>query len=473
MQIEAFILDGLGHQSYLIRDEKSGTAAVVDPRRDGEIYLRAASRAGATLTHILETHIHNDYVSGARELAVNSGATIVASADAHLAYPHLPVRDGETFRVGELRVQVMATPGHTPEHVSYVLFEPGKSEPSAVFSGGSMLAGGAGRTDLLGPGLTLTLTRQQYHSLRKMLATLPGHVAVYPTHGAGSFCQANLGSTRGATTIEQELLVNPASQAESEEAFVKRQLAGYTAYPRYYAHMHDINQQGPALLGPLADPTPLAPRVVQQQLATGIPLIDGRGRDDFARAHVPGSLNIELDSSFGTYAGWLLPFNTPLMLLIEDEAGRREAVVQLVRIGYEQTQGYLDGGLAGWQAAALPTDSFERIDLDTLHRRWQERQPLTIIDVRRDDEWAKGHIPGSLHFHIGDLPQQLASVPTDSPLTLICQSGYRAQIAASILAASGREVSAVQGGVGDWLDRGWPADHSATENSPDALHAHL
>ncbi|HEX7736156.1 MAG TPA: MBL fold metallo-hydrolase [Ktedonobacteraceae bacterium] len=472
MQIEAFVLDGLGHQSYLIRDEKRGQAAVVDPRRDGEVYLEAASRSGASVTHILETHVHNDYVTGARELAARTGATIVASSEAHLAYPHQPVRDGETFRVGELHFEVMSTPGHTPEHVSYVLFEPDQSTPHAVFSGGSMLAGGAGRTDLLGPGMTLTLTRQQYHSLRKMLATLPGHVTVYPTHGAGSFCQANLGSARRTTTIREELLASPAVQADSEEAFVKQQLAGYTAYPRYYAHMHDINQRGPAILGALADPAPLAPHAVQQQLAASIPLIDGRKRDDFARAHVPGSLNIELDSSFGTYAGWILPFNTPLMLLIEDEEGRREAVVQLLRIGYEQTRGYLDGGIAGWQAAALPTSSFERIDLDTLHQRWQARGPLTIIDVRRDDEWARGHIPGSLHFHIGDLPQDLASVPTDGPLALICQSGYRSEIAASILAASGREVSAVQGGVGDWLARGWPSSAGAPPATQDALHIH-
>lgn len=476
MQIEQFFLDGLGHQSYIVTDATSGMAAVVDPRRDVDVYLDAARRTNTRITHILETHIHNDYVTGARELAAQTGAIIVGSVQGQLAYDHLPVQDGDRFNVGELAFQVMATPGHTPEHVSYVVYEPESTTPYAVFSGGSMLVGGAGRTDLLGEGMTLTLTRQQYSSLRRLLDTLPGSVLVYPTHGAGSFCVASAVSSSRATTIGQEKLISPAAQATSEADFVQRQIAGYTAYPHYYRYMHDINQAGPRILGDLPDLAALAPQVVRERMRAGIPLIDGRTRDAFAREHVPGSLNIELDSSFGTYVGWLLPFNVPLMLLIEDEDGRREAVVQLIRIGYEQAQGYLEGGISAWKAAALPVGSFERIDIDTLYKRWTQHSGMAIVDVRRDDEWREGHIPDALHLHIGELPQHLDEVPRNRPVTVICQSGYRAEIAASMIAATGREVIAVQGGVPDWKDRGLPVtsgETSASVSSHDpATHAH-
>ncbi len=476
MQIEQFFLDGLGHQSYIVTDATSSMAAVVDPRRDVDVYLDAARRTNTRITHILETHIHNDYVTGARELAAQTGAIIVGSVQGQLAYDHLPVQDGDRFNVGELAFQVMATPGHTPEHVSYVVYEPESTTPYAVFSGGSMLVGGAGRTDLLGEGMTLTLTRQQYSSLRRLLDTLPGSVLVYPTHGAGSFCVASAVSSSRATTIGQEKLISPAAQATSEADFVQRQIAGYTAYPHYYRYMHDINQAGPRILGDLPDLAALAPQVVRERMRAGIPLIDGRTRDAFAREHVPGSLNIELDSSFGTYVGWLLPFNVPLMLLIEDEDGRREAVVQLIRIGYEQAQGYLEGGISAWKAAALPVGSFERIDIDTLYKRWTQHSGMAIVDVRRDDEWREGHIPDALHLHIGELPQHLDEVPRNRPVTVICQSGYRAEIAASMIAATGREVIAVQGGVPDWKDRGLPVtsgETSASVSSHDpATHAH-
>ncbi|GAC1448210.1 MAG: MBL fold metallo-hydrolase [Ktedonobacteraceae bacterium] len=462
MQIEQFFLDGLGHQSYFVTDGKSGTATVVDPRRDVDVYLEASRRSRTHITHILETHIHNDYVTGARELAAQTGATIVASANGELAYAHLPVRDGDSLQVGELRFQVLATPGHTPEHVSYVVYEPDSTTPYSVFSGGSMLVDGAGRTDLLGAGMTLTLTRQQYHSLRRLLDTLPGSVLVYPTHGAGSFCVASAVSSSRGTTIGQERLVNPAAQATSEADFVQRQIAGYTAYPKYYDNMHDINQAGPKILGSLPELAALTPKVVREHMRTGMPLVDGRPRDAFAKEHVPGSLNIELDSSFGTYVGWLLPFNVPLMLLIEDEDGRREAVVQLVRIGYEQSQGYLEGGITAWKAAALPVGSFERIDIDALYKRWAQHVPMTVVDVRRDDEWREGHIPGALHLHVGELSQHLDEVPRNHPIVVVCRTGHRAEIAASIIAATGREVIAVQGGVPDWIARGLPSTTDGT-----------
>lgn len=475
MHIQQFFLSGLGHQSYLVADDQSGTAAVVDPRRDVDVYLEAADRAGVRITHILETHLHNDYVTGARELAARTGATIVASADARLAYDHLPVRDGDRFAVGALQLSALATPGHTPEHASYVVYEPGSETPHAVFTGGSMLVGGAGRTDLLSPGMTLTLTRQQYHSLLRLLDSLPDTVLVYPTHGAGSFCGTGDISPTRYTTIAQERLASPAVHAQDEDDFVRRQIAGYTAYPRYYGFMRDINQAGPRILGALPEPPALEPQEVRERMSAGVPLVDGRRRDAFAHEHVPGALNVELGDDFGTYVGWILPFDAPLMLAVEDGSGRREAVAQLVRIGYERTQGYLRDGVSGWKAAGFPVGSFERIGVPELYERWQGQEPMTVLDVRRDEEWREGHIPGSRHIHVADLPDHASEVPSDHPVAVICASGFRAELAASMLAAAGRTVIAVQGGVPDWIRQGRPVvtgDEDAGAPHDPATHAH-
>jgi hydroxyacylglutathione hydrolase len=458
MKIEQFVIEGLGHQSYLISDEASRLAAVIDPRRDIEVYQEAAQRDGLRITHILETHIHNDYISGARELASRSDAIIIASASDPLLYGHVGMHEGERFSVGNLRFQTLATPGHTPAHVSYLLAENGDEEPAALFSGGSLLAGNAGRTDLLGEAMTLTLTRQQYHSLRRLLDTLPGQVHVYPTHGAGSFCLASQESKARSTTIAQERLVNPVMLAQNEDAFVERQLAGYSAYPAYYKHIGPINKQGPRVLGGIPRPPALSPQDIWQRMQNGTPLIDTREHNAFADQHIPGSLNFEMGSSFATYIGWLLPFNVPLMILIEDEPGRREAVVQLMRIGYEQVEGYLDGGISAWQAAALPTSQFSSIDTETLYQRWSRHERQFVLDVRRSDEWASGHIPGAHHLHVADLAQHLSELPKDQPIAVLCQSGYRSEIAASMIAATGREVIAVRGGMGTWQELGLPTE---------------
>lgn len=460
MKVETFYLGGLGHQSYLVSDDATMTAAVVDPRRDVEIYLQAAHAAGARIAYVFETHVHNDYVTGARELQERTGATIVNAVSAELAYEHHGVRDGDRVRVGSLTFQALATPGHTPDHISYAVSEDGEESPRAVFTGGSMLVGSAGRTDLVSPGMTLTLTRQQYHSLRRLLDSLSDHTMVYPTHGAGSFCGATMTASGGlSSTIGQERLTGPASRAADEADFVRQQLAGYGVYPAYYAYMGEINQRGPRILGGMPSLAPLAPETVQRYLSHGLPLIDGRPRAAFAHEHVPGSLNIELDASFGSYVGWLLPFNKPLMLLVEDEAGRTEAVAQLVRIGFEQLRGYLEGGVDAWKAAGMPTGRFEAIGVDELYKRWRSRKGLSVLDVRDATEWNSGHVPGAQHIHIGDLMRHLNEIPANTPVATICRTGHRAEMAASIIAALGRETIAVQrGGMPDWIEASYPSE---------------
>jgi hydroxyacylglutathione hydrolase len=473
MRVQQFFLEGLGHQSYLVIDETSGVAAVVDPRRDIEIYLEAAESANVQITHVFETHVHNDYVTGALELKARVGATIVTAAAAGVSYDHLGVAEGDSEAVGSLRMVAIETPGHTPTHMSYALYTVGASEPSAVFTGGSLLVGNAGRTDLVSPGMTITLTRDQYHSLRRLLDTLPSAVTVYPTHGAGSFCGAvTAEAAERSSTIARERVNSPVAFARDEAEFVKMQMAGYGLYPAYYGYMRDINLAGPRLLGGLPELPGLTPEKVNELMRIGVPLIDGRSRDAFAREHVAGSLNIELDASFGTYVGWLLPFNAPLTLLIPDEAGRREAVAQLIRIGYEQARGYLDGGVEAWKESGYATGSFGRISVTELHQRWRAGS-VAVLDVRDETEWRSGHIPAAQHLHIADLPRHLHEVPQDQPVAVICRSGHRASISASMVAALGREVVAVSDGVGTWIEQGYPVRMGPTnEPAPELEHAH-
>jgi len=473
MQIEQFFLEGLGHQSYLVSDEAAGVAAVVDPRRDIEIYLAAADRAGVHITHIFETHVHNDYVTGALEMRDRVGATIVTAAAAGVHYDHLGVREGDSVTVGGMRFVVLETPGHTPNHISFALYAPEGSAPYAVFTGGSMLAGNAGRTDLVSPGMTLTLTRDQYHSLRHLLDTLPDDALVYPTHGAGSFCGATTTQATRYSTIAQEKQISPASLAQDEAEFVKQQLAGYGLYPAYYGYMRDINTFGPAVLHGLPEVPGLTPQQVSDLLRGGFPLLDSRPRDAFAHEHVPGAINIELDGSFAIYAGWLLPFNAPHTLLTEGEAARREAIAQLIRIGFEQTRGYLAGGMAAWTEAGMPTERFERIGVEELHRRLASAEAPAVLDVRDETEWREGHIPGAQHIHVADLPRHLHETPMDQPIAVVCRTGHRASIAASMLAALGRQTVAVQGGVGDWIAAGYPVRFGAHDEGASELeHAH-
>ena len=357
--------------------------------------------------------------------------------------------------------------------MSYALYADGASEPSAVFTGGSLLVGNAGRTDLVSPGMTIALTRDQYRSLRRLLDTLPASATVYPTHGAGSFCGAvTAESAERSSTIARERVNSPVAFAHDEAEFVKMQMAGYGVYPSYYSAMRDINLAGPRVLGGLPALPGLSPDKVNDLMRIGVPLIDGRSRDAFAREHVAGSLNIELDASFGTYVGWLLPFNAPLTMLIPEEADRREAVAQLIRIGYEQARGYLDGGVEAWKGAGYATGSFERMAVAELYQRWSAGG-VAIMDVRDETEWRSGHIPASQHLHIADLPRHMHEIPQDQPVAVICRSGHRASIAASLVAALGREVVAVKEGVGEWIAQGYPSRTGVTNEAvPEQEHAH-
>jgi glyoxylase-like metal-dependent hydrolase (beta-lactamase superfamily II)/rhodanese-related sulfurtransferase len=456
MDYELFVTPGLGDNSYLLISD--GEAVVVDPQRDAWRFLAAADARRLRIRYVLETHVHNDYLSGALEIRAAAGAQIAAPARGGYEFPHRAVSEGEDVRVGALRIVAWETPGHTPEHVAWLVYEDGRPDPVAVFGGGSLIVGSAGRTDLLGPDVTDGLTRAQFRSLRR-LAALPPSVQLLPTHGAGSFCTASVASMERTSTIAAELRANPALAARDEDSFVRQQLAGLRAYPAYYAHMARINRAGPAVLRRLPAVPALGPEDVVRGMETGAWVVDARDRRAFADAHVPGSVNIELDSTFGTYVGWVTPFNAPLLLVLPEPVrpALQEAVTQLIRIGYERLLGHAAGGLEAWQSQGRPVRSYPTAGVDDLCQAYLGGRPIQVLDVRQRVEWDTGYVPGSLRIHLGDLPARLADVPRDTEVWTACASGHRASIAASLLDRAGIPVRLVAaGGVPEWLARCYP-----------------
>jgi hydroxyacylglutathione hydrolase len=446
LDLEVFVTPGLGDNSYLVGS--GGEALVVDPQRDVGRFLDAAERRGLTIRYVLETHVHNDYLSGALEIRKATGADIAAPAAGRYEFPTRPMAEGDELALGDLALMAMESPGHTPEHVSYVLSEGGA--PVAVFTGGSLMVGSAGRTDLLGPEMSYELTRAQFRTLRRLTA-FDDRVRVLPTHGAGSFCGAGPAPKERVSTIGVERANNRALAAKDEDAFVEQQLSGLLAYPTYYRYMAPINRSGPHPLAALERPRPLSPEEVA---GSGASIVDARWRFAFARAHIPGSLNIELDDSFASYVGWLVSFDEPLVLVLPDpvDEALEQAVTQLRRVGYERTLGYLEGGIESWQASGRATGTYGMAGLDEFCREFRAGRATNVLDVRQRTEWDKGHINGSLHVFIGDLPARIAEIPTNSEVWAICATGHRSSMAGSVLSRAGIPVRVVEGtGVADFL----------------------
>ena len=457
MDLELFTTDGLGDTSYLVAS--AGEAALVDPQRDAWRFLAVAEARGWRVTHVLETHVHNDYLSGALEARAATRAQIVAPARGGYEFQHRGADEGTEVELGGLRLTAMATPGHTPEHLAWAVRAADATDdspPEGVFSGGSLLVGSAGRTDLLGDARTEELTRQQAASLRR-LAALPAATRILPTHGAGSFCTAGPASPTRTTTVARELISNLALEAAGGGGFRDVLLGAVGRYPAYYDHMAPLNRTGPAILGGLPATAALNPDQVAAALASGVHMVDGRPRAEYAAAHMPGSLNIELDESFSAYVGWLVPFNAPLALIVpepETEA-LAEARSQLLRVGYDTVVGYLAGGLEAWGASVRPVASYPTTTMDALYDEAAAGAPATILDVRQPVEWRDdGVIPGAQTIFVADLPGRLAELPRDRQITVVCRSGGRSSIAASILDNAGFDVRFVaEGGSIGWPDR--------------------
>jgi glyoxylase-like metal-dependent hydrolase (beta-lactamase superfamily II)/rhodanese-related sulfurtransferase len=439
MELDLLVTPGLGDNSYVVSwgDE----AVVIDPQRDAERFVDAAASRGARIRYVVETHVHNDYVSGAAELRAATGAEIWAPATGGYAFPTAPVDDGWRIAFGDGDLEALATPGHTPEHMSYLL-RGAEGEEVALFSGGSLIVGSAGRTDLLGPERADELTRLQFRTMRRLEA-LPDEVILLPTHGAGSFCASVPPSSERTSTLGHERHANPALADLDEEAFVRQQLSGLVAYPDYYAHMAPLNRAGPPVLGSVPIPTAMTADEAAAAVAGGAWIVDTRDGSRFAGAHVPGSLNIPLEPSFAAYVGWLLPFVTPVVLLAESRDALVEASTQLHRIGWDTILGHLEGGIGAWASSGREVASYPAIGVEELVAEIRRGEAGDVVDVRQRTEWDAGHLEGSRHVFVGDVPDLPNAFSSSVRSTIVCASGYRSSMVASLLARDGVPVRVV------------------------------
>jgi hydroxyacylglutathione hydrolase len=456
MLVKQFVDEGLGNSSYLIGSEATRLAAVIDPQRDVDRYLQVAEGLGLRLTYALDTHLHNDFISGARELAAQRGIIVGASSEARLEFEHQPLQAGATVSLGDVTIGVLATPGHTPEHISFTARSLGQSTPSAIFTGGALIVGGAARTDLLGPDLTDHLSRQLYHTLHDQLLHFPDDVLVYPTHGAGSFCSAPVSAER-STTIGRERRWNALLQAASEEEFIEQALRNLPDYPTYFRYMRAINQRSPRVLNGLPVLEPLLPESVQRQMTQGVAVIDTRMPSEFMAGHLPEAYGIPLAAPLITWAGWVVPFGTPIILIAKDPIEREAAVRQLIRIGYDDLRGYLDGGITAWAAAGLPTRQVPIMPAEELRLQLERGIAPIILDVRHDDEWRAGHLPRAIHLDAGRLSMSQPSAPRDEPLIVHCGHADRSTVGLSLLERWGyRNLMLLDGGFSGWQAAGYP-----------------
>lgn len=432
--------EGLGNSAYLL-DLDDGRALAVDVSRDLRALREASERRGLTVAYAADTHLHADFLTGAVQLARTDGAQVLASAAGNREYPHTALADGDEVDLGGPRLRVLATPGHTHEHIAFELLD--GSRTLGVFTGGSLIVGSAARTDLVSPERTEELARAQYRSLQR-LAELVDDVAVWPTHGAGSFCSAPPGAER-TSTIGTERATNTLLRAESEDTFVKQLLASLGTFPPYFLRLGEVNRRGPALVeGDVL--TPLTSADVARLTALGAQVVDVRPVADFGAGHVPGAVSIPLRPVFATWLGWLVDAGLPLVVVRNADQDPAEIVWQARKVGYDQIAGELAGGIAAWTAAGEPTSSIAVAGVEVL-------DGTRVLDIRQDNEYDAGHVPGADHIELGALAARAEGLP-DEPLVVMCGHSERAMGAASLLARAGHHhVTVLDGGPQDWADQ--------------------
>ncbi|HET9967585.1 MAG TPA: rhodanese-like domain-containing protein [Streptosporangiaceae bacterium] len=429
--------EGLGNSAYLA-DLGDGRALAVDASRDLRALRQAVARKGLRVVLAADTHLHADFVSGAVQLAAEDGAMVLAAAAGHREFPHTALADGDEVDLGGLRLRALATPGHTDEHLSYLLLDGARE--LGVFTGGSLIVGSAARTDLLGAGRAGELARAQYRSLRR-LAGLPDATAVWPTHGAGSFCSAPPGAAR-VTTIGAEKTSNALLAAPDEDTFTRRLLASLGSYPAYFARLGEINRRGPAPVAGSQDLAPLTPAALRSLMGAGGQVIDARPVADFAAGHIPGAVSIPLRDQFATWLGWLISDGVPLGFVLSGGQDPAEVTWQALKIGYENLAGRLDGGMTAWRADSGPAEQTGLVTAGGIGSR-------PVLDVRQAAEYAAGHIPGAVNLELGDLPARIRDAPSGA--VVMCGHGERAMTAASLLQRAGHDGLAVlAGGAPDW-----------------------
>lgn len=451
MYLRQFFVDDLAHASYLVGCEQSKQAVVIDPERNASVYLDEARARGLTITHVFETHLHADFVSGHMELAKRAGAKICLSKAANAGFPHQALQDNDEIRVGTLHFKAIATPGHTPEGVCYLLTDTAKSKtPCAIFTGDTLFVGAVGRPDLFGPDKARELAHQLYDSIHKKLLSLPDEVEVLPAHGAGSFCGAGM-STERTSTIGREREMNCSFAGKSQKQFVDDLLAALPQTPNYFHTSAQVNRNGPALIGEKLPGDAIATDRAQALLAEGALPLDTRDGPSFGEAHLPGSVHVAMGGQFSSWVGWVTRPEDRFLLVLPSAADYPNAAWRLLRIGYDRIHGWLDGGIDAWRQKGLPIEVLPQITVEELARRMQsgEERPA-VLDVRTPAEWKGGHIEGATHCPANEISSR-PGVPEKGPLAVICAGGFRSSIASSLLAKSGRRnLYNVIGGMGAW-----------------------
>jgi hydroxyacylglutathione hydrolase len=454
MIFDRFEDDGLAHYSYAVGSETAREVAVVDPRRDIREYLDFARQRGLRISHVLETHIHADYASGAAELARRAGAPLHLSAydegeHYDVEYPHEPLREDDEIVLGEVRLRAVHTPGHTPEHLSFLVHDGSRPAPVRFLTGDFLFIGSLGRPDLLGEDVKQALARDLFRSVRRVLPDLPDDLRVHPAHGSGSMCGGGMSKTP-ERSLEEERVDNPFLDSDLDEAtFIRRLLESLPPYPDYYLRMKERNAGGAGFGRPWPAPVALDPVAFRDHAADGMAVIDTRHPLAFGGGHIPDAYGIGLSVDLSEWAGWVAPYDRPLLLVLEDEHRLEEVLTRLARVGLDRVDGYLAGDIGAWLTAGLPLRSLPQIPPAELAPRLDE---LVVLDVRTDDEWDDGHIDGAIHVMGGELEDRLDELPDrDAEIAVTCSTGYRSTVAASLLQRHGfTRVRNVPGGMDGW-----------------------
>jgi hydroxyacylglutathione hydrolase len=460
MRFEQILADGVAQCSYILGDDAAYVCAVVDPRPDVDVYLETARRYGMAITHVFETHIHADFMSGARELVDRLGgkAKLCVSVEggAEYGFIHEPVRDGDVFTFGELRLKARFTPGHTPEHLSYFLYDGDRETPWGVLSGDAFFVDSVGRPDLLGDDKTEELTEQLFHTVREVFMSLPDDVIIYPCHGAGSACGPDIGD-RMSSTIGYERRFNSYARIEELDDFKEVIQGDAPPVPTHYPRMKKVNARGPEVLGNLPRIRPLTVDQFADVIEEGAQILDTRDMMAFGAGHVAGALNIGARPELSVWAGWLLDPDCPIYLMTDDEGDLPTVLKLLWRTGFTNFGGYLVGGMGAWREAGRP---FSQIPQMSVHEL-KEANDVTPVDVRKPEEWEAGHIPGATHAFLGKLREQIKDLDPNKAYATYCASGFRASIASSLLKANG--IDDVRNVPGSW--KAWTAAGYQTTTS--------
>ena len=451
MYFKQFYLGCLAHASYLIGS--NGVAVVVDPQRDVEQYIKEAADQGLKITHVLETHLHADFVSGHRELADRTGAEIVFGEKARAAFPHKAVQDGDELHVGDIRLSILETPGHTPEGICVLVDDATDPDaPMKLLTGDTLFIGDVGRPDLAGSkGFSAEqMASMLYDSLRNKILPLGDSVEVYPAHGAGSMCGRNI-SKDTSSTIGAQKQFNYALKPMSREEFITMMTNDLPEPPAYFSKDAELNRTGARTLAGSTSPPALSASEVKERASQNHILVDVRSAAAFGNGHIPGALNIGLSGQFASWAGSLLDMATPIIVVAEDVDGVDEAVMRLARVGIEMVEGYLQGGMYAWDQAGFPVAAISQMPADELRHQLAEGANLQLVDVRRPAEFKAGHIPQAHSSELAHLAEQAAAFDRSRPIAVICQSGYRSSAASSVLAKQGfPQVFNIVGGMNAW-----------------------